>query len=94
MRKERDRQRPSNRLINRPISRLINRPINKPIKKLTNRPAQAVLAVLGAFWLTAAGTFPAAAAPVKSVKIHLTAEEFDEDGRPVLEAFYSSENTR
>lgn len=49
--------------------------------------AAAVFIVL---WL-AAGTFPASAAQIREVKIHLTAEEFDEEGKPVLEADSSSE---
>lgn len=52
---------------------------------------ETIFVLCGSFWLAAAGVFPAAAAPIKEVKIHLMAEEFDEAGKPILEAVSSSE---
>ncbi|MCI7262888.1 MAG: hypothetical protein ACI4OO_03520 [Otoolea sp.] len=42
--------------------------------------------LLVSFWLAAAGRFPAAAAEIRDIRIHLWAEEFEENGTPVIEA--------
>ena len=59
-------------------------------RKRIARRHKLVPAAIGSIWMAAAGIFPAAAAPIQTVKIHLTAETFDEEGRPVLEAVCSS----
>lgn len=51
----------------------------------TKAGAQTAVCLAAACGITAAGVIPAAAAPIKSVKLRLEAEEFDEQGKPLLE---------
>lgn len=48
-------------------------------------------ALAAGIWLAVAGSFPAAAAPIRQVKIHLAAEGFDEDDKPILEAYSTND---
>lgn len=61
------------------------------MQRKRTRQKSIIIAVLAVFWLSAAGAIPAAAAPIREVKIRLTASEFDEEGKPILEADASSE---
>lgn len=63
----------------------------KEIQQKINRRTLPVMAAVS-LCFTAAGSIPAAAAPIQDIRVRLETESFDSQGIPVLEAFSASDS--